>query len=243
MNTPVAVVTGAGGTIGRAIGDALANDFAVVGLDQAESSASFPILSADVRDRARIDEVARTITADHGQVRIVVNNAGVLTMNPFLELTDDEWHRVFEINVFGTFAVSQIFARQMDVTGGGRIINVASIAGKTPLENQAHYCASKAAVMMLTQVMALELADANVRVFSICPGAVDTDLFRACLAWTAKREHRNSDEVLNEWLKPSRLGRLIEPTEIAALVHYLASGPSDALTGHAISIDGGIAPY
>ncbi len=243
INKPVAVVTGAAGTIGRAIGSTLAVDFTVVGLDRNLSEAPFPILSADVVDRACIETAARTIAAEHGEVQLVVNNAGILTMNRFLDLTDDEWRRIFEVNVFGTFVVSQVFARQMSTSGGGRIINVASIAGKTPLPNQAHYCASKAAVMMLTRVMALELANAKVRVFSICPGPVDTDLFRACLTWTADREQRDPDDLLREWLQPSRIGRFVEPEEIAALVRYLASGPSDALTGHAISIDGGIAQW
>jgi len=242
-NKPVAVVTGAAGTIGRAIGNTLAVDFTVVGLDRNPSEAPFPILAADVVDRAAIETAARTIAAEHGEVQLVVNNAGILTMNRFLDLTDDEWRRIFDVNVFGTFVVSQVFARQMSTGGGGRIINVASIAGKTPLPNQAHYCASKAAVMMLTRVMALELGHDKVRVFSICPGAVDTALFRACLTWTADREQRDPDDLLREWLPPSRIGRFVEPEEIAALVRYLASGPSDALTGHAISIDGGIAQW
>lgn len=242
---PAAVVTGAAGTIGRAIASSLLNDFTVIGLDRSTATAApaFPFLLADVTERAAIEEIARLIEHEYGPVRLLVNNAGMLTMGRFLDLSDDDWKQVFGVNVFGTFIVSQVFARKMSATGGGRIVNVASIAAKTPLNDQAHYCASKAAVVMLTRVMALELADVGIRAFAVCPGAVDTALFRACLAWTAKRDRRDPDDLLQEWLQPSRVGRFVEPDEIAALVRYLAVGPTDALTGHAIFIDGGIASW
>jgi NAD(P)-dependent dehydrogenase (short-subunit alcohol dehydrogenase family) len=173
----------------------------------------------------------------------VVNNAGLLTMDRFLDLTDQDWHDVLNVNVFGTFLVSQVFARQMAETGGGRIINVASVGGKVPLPDQAHYCAAKAAVMMLTRCIALELADANIHAFSVCPGAVDTALFRGCLDWTAERDGRDPEALLREWLAPSKLGRFVLPEEVAQMIRYLALGPSAALTGHAISVDGGVAPF
>ncbi|MHB8471175.1 MAG: SDR family NAD(P)-dependent oxidoreductase [Gaiellaceae bacterium] len=239
----VAVVTGAAGTIGTAICQALAHDFDIVGLDLADSADTFPILRTDVSDRTSVEAAADEIARRYGTVRVLVNNAGTLTMNRFLDLTDDDWRSVFDVNAFGTFLVSQVFARSMSVSGGGRIVNVASVAAKIPLPDQAHYCASKAAVVMLTRVMALELAEAGIRVFSVCPGAVDTTLFRACLNWTAKRDGRDPEALLQEWLRPSRVGRFIEPKEIADLIGYLTTGPTDALTGHTFPVDGGISPW
>lgn len=243
MDRPVAVVTGAASGIGRAIAEALALEFQVVGLDVKEATGDVPVLPVDVTRRADIERAAARIGQDYGRAAVLVNNAGVLTMNRFLDLPDEEWRRVFDVNVYGVYAVSQVFARLMADGRGGRIVNVASVAGKVPLADQAHYCASKAAVIMLTRVMAAELASAGIRAFAVCPGAVDTELFRYCLSWTAERDGRNRDELLREWLAPSRLGRLIEPSEVAALVRYLATGPVDAMTGHALSFDGGVAPW
>lgn len=241
MTATVAVVTGAAGIIGRAIGHRLAQELQVVGIDRTAADASFPILAADVTDRGAVEATARAIATDFGDVSVVVSNAGALTMNRFLDLSDDDWRTVLDVNAYGTFLVGQVFARAM--RSGGRIINIASVAAKVPLPDQAHYCASKAAVVMLSRVMALELASAGIRVFSICPGAVDTALFRACLTWTADRDKRSADELLDEWLSPSRLGRFVRPEEVAELVRYLALGPADPLTGHAISVDGGVAPW
>ncbi len=239
----VAVVTGATGGIGAAIAEALQPEFEVIGLDLRADAGSVPVIQADVTDRRSIEAAAAAVARDHGEVRLVVNAAGSLTMNRFLDLPDDEWRRVLDINAYGTFLVGQVFAREMSQRAAGRIVNVASIAAKTPLANQAHYCAAKAAVMMLGRVMALELAEHGIRVFTICPGAVDTELFRQCLNWTAERDGRDPDALLAEWLAPSRLGRFVQAAEIADLVRFLALGPTDAMTGHALSIDGGIAPF
>jgi NAD(P)-dependent dehydrogenase (short-subunit alcohol dehydrogenase family) len=245
MNTQpgVAVVTGAAGTIGAAICQALSDRFQVVGIDLTDSQTPYPVLLADVSDRAAVEAAAAEIEHRYGAVRLLVNNAGALTMNHFLDLTDNDWHTVFQVNAYGTFLASQVFARTMSTGHGGRIVNVASLAAKLPLPDQAHYCAAKAAVVMLTRVMALELADHGIRVFSICPGIVDTPLFRHCLDWTAQRHGRDPEKLFQEWLTPSLIGRPIEPEEVAELVLYLATGPTEALSGHCIPIDGGTSPW
>jgi NAD(P)-dependent dehydrogenase (short-subunit alcohol dehydrogenase family) len=242
--TPVAVVTGASGGIGAAIAQALTPEYDVVGFDLRVRPSAFAMLEVDVTDRASVTAAAATVDRDHGRVGLVVNAAGNLTMNRFLDLDDDEWHRVMEVNGYGTFLMSQVFARGMVQRGaGGRIVNVASIAGKTPLPDQAHYCTAKAGVIMLGRVMAMELAEHGVRVFTICPGAVDTELFRQCLNWSAEREGRDAEELLAQWLAPSRLGRFVTAEEISQIVRFLALGPTEAMTGHALSVDGGIAPF
>jgi meso-butanediol dehydrogenase / (S,S)-butanediol dehydrogenase / diacetyl reductase len=236
----LAVVTGAAGTIGRAIVAALAEDFEVIGVDRVSGDG---VIAADITDRAALERVAQEITADGAEIAALVNNAGVLTMGAFFDLTDDDFDRVLSVNVTGTALASQVFGRRMADRGAGRIVNIASSAGKVPLPDQAHYCASKAAVIMLTRVMALELAAYGIQAYSVCPGAVDTALFRQCLEWTAERDGVDAGALLAEWLAPSRIGRFVEPEEVAALVRYLTSGPAEAMTGHAISVDGGVASW
>jgi meso-butanediol dehydrogenase/(S,S)-butanediol dehydrogenase/diacetyl reductase len=236
----VAVVTGAAGTIGRAICEALEPSLTVVGLDRTPGEG---VRAVDVTDRAALTEVAADICREVGVPTVVINNAGALTMGRFLDLTDADWHSVFSVNAFGTFLSSQVFARHMVGNGPGRIVNISSVAGKVPLPDQAHYCASKSAIMMLSRCIALELADSQIAAYSVCPGAVDTALFRDCLDWTAERDGRPAEELLAEWLAPSRLGRFVLPEEVAQVVRFLALGPSEALTGHAISVDGGVAPW
>lgn len=239
----LALVSGAASGIGAAIAQALLEDFEVVGFDLREGAADFRLVQVDVTRRQDVEKAVRDATDQYGPARLLVNNAGILTMNRFLDLGDNEWRTVFDVNVYGVYLLGQVVARTMAQAGGGRIINIASVAGKAPLQDQAHYCASKAAVIMLTRVMALELARADIRVFAVCPGAVDTDMFRQCLSWTAARDGREEKHVLQEWLAPSRLGRLIEPQEVASLVRFLATGPVDAMTGHAVSFDGGVAQW
>lgn len=239
----VAVVTGAAAGIGRAIAQALSVDFQVVGIDARSAPSETPLLLADVTNRRDIEKAAAEIDRTFGTVAVLVNNAGLLTMNPFLQLTDEEWRTVFDVNVYGVYVASQVFGRAMAKAKQGRVINIASIAGKVPLPNQAHYSASKAAVIMLTKSIGLELAPVGIRAFAVCPGAVDTEMFETCLQWTAEREERDVEELRHEWLAPSRLGRMIQPEEVAEIVHYLAVGPTDAMTGHALSVDGGVAPY
>jgi NAD(P)-dependent dehydrogenase (short-subunit alcohol dehydrogenase family) len=239
----VAVVSGAATGIGAAVAGALGQDFDVVGLDLRPGEGDWPMFGVDVTDRQAVEDVAREIEDRHGAVTAVVNNAGVLTMNRFVHLTDQDWRRVFDVNVYGVFLLGQVFGRRMAERGRGRIVNMASVAGKIPLPDQAHYCASKAAVIMLTRCMALELAPAGVWAFAVCPGAVDTELFRSCLAWTAARDGRDPEDTLAQWVASSAVGRLIEPAEVAALVRFLLIGPTEAMAGDAVSIDGGRAQW
>ncbi len=243
IEASVAVVSGAASGIGAAVAQALSSDFQVVGLDLRDGPGDWPMLRVDVTDRTAVEEAAGLIEDQYGAVRALVNNAGALTMNRFLDLTDEDWRRVFDVNVYGVYLLSQVFARGMAERGGGRIVNVASVAGKVPLPDQSHYCASKAAVIMLTRSMSQELSPVGIGVFAVCPGAVDTDMFLYCLEWTANRDGRDPEDVLAEWLQGSGTGRLIQPEEVAVLVRFLLTGPTQAMTGDAISIDGGRAQW
>jgi 3-oxoacyl-[acyl-carrier protein] reductase len=175
---------------------------------------------------------------------VLVNNAGVLRMSAALESSADEWLDVFGVNVEGLMTMSRLAARSMIERGsGGRIINVSSVAAKVGLADQAHYAASKAAVLNLSRTLAKEWAVHGIGVLAVCPGAVDTDLFRQCLTWSAQRYGREPEALLQEWLKDSLVGRLITPEEVGSLIAYLATPAAAAITGCSVNIDGGVSPY
>jgi meso-butanediol dehydrogenase/(S,S)-butanediol dehydrogenase/diacetyl reductase len=249
LDRRVALVTGGSRGIGRGIAESLLGhgarvvigDVAVPPLDPTSPRQSTPLetLHLDVRDRDSVTAAVDQIERETGPIDILVNNAGVLSLAPALELTEAEWDRIMDVNAKGTFLCSQIVGRRMAGRGYGRIVNISSIAGKVPLPDQVHYCASKAAVLAITRVFAVELAPSGITVNAVCPGAIDTPLFEACYTWTAERAGVPPQTVREEWVSGIPIGRLIDPAEIGPLVAFLASDAAAAITGQAYNIDGG----
>jgi NAD(P)-dependent dehydrogenase (short-subunit alcohol dehydrogenase family) len=202
-------------------------------------------LKVDVTDSQAVDEmVAQTMDA-FGHIDILVNNAGGV-VDPMVVLWMEEaaWNKTLAINATGTFLCSQRVARTMIARReGGKIINIASIAGKGRSPALAAYCAAKAAVLALTRVLAYELAASGIQVNAVCPGEVDTDLQR--WGWQVEANFRGVpyDEVVSEEMEQIPLGRLEQPDDVANLVAFLASDQSDYMTGQAINVDGGIVMY
>ena len=167
--------------------------------------------------------------------------AGVSSMGRFVDLTDEEidWH--LDVNVRGTLVGGQIAASQMIRQGnGGAIVNVASMAGKrggVPL--LAHYVASKFAVVGLTQAMACELASANIRVNSVCPGYVRTGMQEREIGWEAKLKGITNEEVVDFYFADTPLGRLQTPEDVADLIVFLASEKAQSITGESVAVNGG----
>ena len=186
----------------------------------------------DVTDSAAVTEAADTIVAEHGKVNILVNSAGIARLNSALEMSDDEWRAVMDLNVNGMFWCCRAFGRHMVAAGKGAIVNLGSMSGLIINRPQTapSYMASKGAVHMLTKALAVEWAKSGVRVNALAPGYISTDM-------TLKMRER--PELFNVWLEMTPMGRLGETSEVAAAVLYLASPASGYVTGAILSIDGG----
>ena len=230
LENTVAVVTGAASGIGAACAKRLADEGAkVVGADI--TSGTDIIL--DVRDEEAVAGAIQDIVAAHGRLDSVVNAAGVAGGGPVHLLTGEEWDRVLDINLKGTFHVNKHAAIQMLAQGSGAIVNIASIEGIEGTEGGSVYNASKAGVVMLSKSMAIDYGRRGLRVNCICPGGIDTPMLRSIT---------DSDgmNVYQERLREEHLlGRFGEPSEIASAAAFLVSSDASFITGHALVVDGG----
>lgn len=253
------LVTGAGKGIGRTIALRLADEGARVvatghALDNArrtrdeirDRNGDAIAHGMDVTSAEEIRQIVDAVTDGGDRIDGLVNNAGVSTMNPFLDLSEEEWDRNMDVNAKGVFLCSQIVGRQMVESAGddrdgisGKIINIASKAARTGVPLLAHYAASKWAVLGLTQSMALELAEHDITVNAVCPGYVKTGMQERELEWEAELTDRTPEEVRRAYVDDTPLGRLQTPDDVADLVVFLASDLSDFITGQAINTCGG----
>jgi 2,3-dihydro-2,3-dihydroxybenzoate dehydrogenase len=249
----VAIVTGAQAGIGRAIALTLAEAGAkvvVVDLDARElekvvekilknGGESFSYV-ADVSIKRYVQEMVDTVWKRFSRMDILVNNAGVLRVGPFLETREEDWDATFAVNLKGVFLCSQAVAKRMVEQKNGRIINISSIAGKVPRINNVSYCASKAGVILLTKVMALELARFGITVNAICPGSTATEMV---LQVVTKGDPKVLEGIVQGDLDTYRsgipMGRLARPEEQAAMALYLASDYANHITGQTFTVDGG----
>ena len=254
MKNRVALITGGGRGIGRAIALAFAKEGADVVLaartmSQVESVAgevkeavgsSALTVVCDVSDLESVSRMFATVEKrfERGP-DILVNNAGIAESATLVNTDDELWHRHLAVNLSGTFYCMRAALPSMLRSGWGRVINVASIAGKTGAPYIAAYSASKHGVLGLTRSVALEVAAKGITVNAICPGYVDTDMVtRAVENITAKTGHA-VDEALDAIKKTSPQNRLIMPEEVATLALLLASEEGRGINGQAINVDGG----
>jgi NAD(P)-dependent dehydrogenase (short-subunit alcohol dehydrogenase family) len=249
----VAIVTGAGAGIGRAVATALASSGAkaMVSDDNAETAATTAgeIIAkggnarhtrTDVTKSSDITSMFEKTVAAFGGVDILVNNAGVLSNINIVDLPEEEWDRVQSVNLRGTFLCTKAAARQMITQGrGGRIVNIASEAGKAPFASGAHYSASKAGVIAFTRAAALELAPYKINVNSVCPGNVDTGFFRKSVSDEAKMLGVTDSERLNHYMNLIPLRRLETPEDVANAVVFLCSDEASYVTGEDFNVTGG----
>ncbi len=244
----VALVTGAGNGIGRAIARAFASDGAIVAvtdidLDFARESAeevegSFP-LQLDVTSMESASSAVTTIEHELGPIDILANNAGVSTMAPVWELTERDWDFNFDVNAKGVFIVTQAVLPGMLERHRGSIVNIASMAGKKGVPLLAHYAASKWACIGFTKSCAVELGLFGIRVNCVCPGYVATSMQDRELVWESGARAIPIEAVMEEYVSRTPLGRIQTPEDVARVVAYLASDDSEFLTGAAIDITGG----
>ncbi|WP_027092784.1 SDR family NAD(P)-dependent oxidoreductase [Cohnella thermotolerans] len=249
----VAVVTGAASGIGKSIAVRLAQAGAAVvvcdlnGEAARAAAESLPAVAAgkhgfvavDVTDKEQVQAAVRAIVAEHGAIDILCNNAGVSTMNRIEDLTEQEWDFNFGVNTKGVFLFTQAVFPHMKARGRGRMINTASMAGKRATPLLAHYAASKWAVVGFTKSAAVEFAPFGVTVNCVCPGFVKTSMQERELVWEAELRGMTPQEVKDEYVRLTPLGRIQEPEDVAKAVCFLASDEADFITGEALDVTGG----
>jgi NAD(P)-dependent dehydrogenase (short-subunit alcohol dehydrogenase family) len=247
-----AVVTGAARGIGRTVAErylaagasvALA-DVAGAEVTAQELSVQHPDrvvgLTSDVTDPASVQELRRQVVERFGGVDVVVANAGILLLKPALEIGLEEWRRVLDVNLTGSFVTCQEFGKQLVEQGrGGRIILSSSLFGLRGGKQNAAYSASKFGMIGLMQCLAAELAPQAITVNAVCPGQVDTPMMRQLFVDRAALSGRSPGEVEGDILSTIPLGRLASPDEIADVYVYLASSLSSYVTAQSLVVDGG----
>ena len=238
------LITGGGSGIGRATCLAFAREGAAIGIadmnaegleataqEVKKSGQKAVVLQVNVADPGSVQDMVQHATAALGGLDVLVNSAGVREIVPFLQLPFAEWQRVIAVNLTGTFLCSQAVAQYLVTQGkGGKIINLASVAGLTAVPNRAAYVSSKHAVVGLTKEMALELADKNIQVNAVAPGVVRTSMTES---------YFDKPQVIEGLKKAHPAGRWAQPEEIANLIMFLASPEADFITGATFPIDGG----
>jgi NAD(P)-dependent dehydrogenase (short-subunit alcohol dehydrogenase family) len=172
----------------------------------------------------------QTVAETFGRLDILINNAGVETLAPFLELEEDQWDCVYNTNVKGIYLCTQLAARMMKDIGGGVVVNISSTTGQQVWTGYAHYCSSKAAVDMLTKCLAVELAPFGIVVNAIAPGTVDTEM---------TQQDISGEGLLDIVIRRTPIKRLGTPEDIARSVLFLCEGAGNWLTGEIITVDGG----
>ncbi|MDD9147500.1 MULTISPECIES: SDR family NAD(P)-dependent oxidoreductase [unclassified Sporolactobacillus] len=198
-------------------------------------------LKLDVTDRTSVSEAVRTAAESLGPITILVNSAGISTMDYAVDIKEEDWDRVMAVNAKGTYLVSQAVAHQMiDGKIEGRIINIASQAGKNGYRCMGNYCSSKHAVLGFTKVMAIELAAKRILVNAICPGIVETGMKHRERIDGAKLRKMTPEQIYEEDCSQVPLGRTANPSDVANVALFLASPLSSYMTGQAINVTGGM---
>jgi NAD(P)-dependent dehydrogenase (short-subunit alcohol dehydrogenase family) len=230
LDGAVAVVTGAASGIGAACVDRLADEGATVVTVDINGDVDHVV---DVRDEPAVASVFDTTVADHGKVDVLVHAAGIAGGGPVHLLNGEDWDRVIDVNLKGTFIVDKHSSRVMLAGGKGSIINIASIEGIEGTEGGSVYNASKGGVVTLTKSMAIDYGRRGIRVNCICPGGIDTPLLRSVTEADGMHLYRNTMRDAH------LLGRFGRPEEIASAAAFLASEDASFITGHALVVDGG----
>jgi meso-butanediol dehydrogenase/(S,S)-butanediol dehydrogenase/diacetyl reductase len=246
------VVTGAGRGIGRGIAARLAQEGANVAIADVDAEGAARAaqeiggealgVACDVADRASVRAAIAAAVERFGRLDVMFNNAGVSQTVRFLDTTEDDWERIMRVNGRGVLLGMQEAAHQFKRQGGGgKIVNTASIAGKSGFPLFAAYSASKFAVIGLTQAGARALAEDKVTVNAFCPGVVTTELWEQLDdEFIAIGETQRKGEALESFGAGILAGRLSTPDDITGLALFLASSDSDYITGQAINVDGGM---
>ena len=245
LKNKVALITGASRGIGRGIAEVFAEegaDVAVNYIDNAQHPENVAdwirargrratTVKADVAKRDEVEAMVDQVWRELGPIDILVNNAGIETIVPFLELTDQQWTDLVDVNLRGEWLCSQVFCKRVVAAGRkGNVVNIGSIQAAKVLPGRTHYAPAKLAIEGLTRNMSAEMTPLGIRVNCIHPGLIDTDM----TAWVMK----NAD-LLPGILAQISLGRAGQPREIGTVAAFFASDEASYLTGQSIHVDGG----
>lgn len=242
----VALVTGAARGIGRGIAEVFAEEGADVAVNDVEITAEGALcvvscirskgrrsiaVKADVSDRAAVEAMFKQVWEELGPLDILVNNAGVESIVPFLEMTDEQWEYVTDVNLRGPWLCSQVFCRLVIAEGRkGNIVNIGSIQAAKILPGRTHYAPSKLAIEALTRNTSAEVTPRGIRVNCVHPGFIATDM----TAWIVK-----NPDILPAIVAQISVGRPGQPRDIGKVVAFFASDESEYVTGQSIHVDGG----
>ena len=250
------LVTGAANGIGRAVALGMAKagaDIAVSDLDLTNLSTlkgeiealgrTCAAIEADVGDVAAIDTMIRQTVDALGKLDVVVNNAGVTRRSYIMDLTEEDFDRINRVNTKGVFFCMQRAAAEMIEQGGGRIINMASIAGKGYYgSSNVIYAGTKGAVIAMTRMASYQLGPHNITVNAVCPGITETAIYAGIMANDAKRLGIPEEEVRAKALETVPLRRANTPEDIADMCVFLASDAARNVSGQSLHVDGGLVP-
>jgi len=246
----VAIITGAGQGIGKAIAHRLTRDGFSVAIADINSDSLDAVkkelegqgrqVLAIKADLTKLEDIQNVITrsAEWGKISVLVNNAGRVIISPFLDITEKEWDAIMTLNLKTVFFATQFAARHM--SEGGRIVNLSSISGRSGRSDQAHYAAAKCAVISLTQSAALSFASLGITVNAVCPGVVDTPMTTGIHEIRANALGITPEESLARMIAKIPLGRLEKAEDVACAVSFLCSPDASYITGQSLNVDGGM---
>ena len=241
----IAIVTGAAQGIGKSIAQLFSQNGAIVILvdinkeklkdtaSQIQKSFGIQIddYAIDITRKNDVVALVKDVVSKFGRVDILVNNAGLYRNVPLLDMEEEDWDRVFAVNVKGSLFFTQEVGKVMIKQQSGKIINMSSCSGKKPDKGQAAYNCTKSAVIGLTRVTALELGEYGINCNAICPGATDTEMIRNTFL--------TNPDIEKFWIDKTALKRLGQPNDIAKVALFLASDLSDHITGEALIVSAG----
>jgi len=252
LSPKVAIVTGGGTGIGKAIAVSLCKSGASVAILSRNSSHTEPAaaeltrlglsalaLPMDVRNKADVQRAVAAIASKWGAIHILVNNAGISGLSPIDDEDDRKWHDIMDTNLTGMYLITKEVLKHMPDNAGGRIINISSVLGKFGVPGYTAYCTTKHGMIGFTRALALEVVGRGITVNTVCPGWVETEMAALGIDESAARQGITPEQFKAQAAAAVPIQRFLDPDEIAELVAYIASDAARGITGQALNICGG----